>query len=343
MGPGAFKVTRVVRTTAGTPSITGKGDGYPTGMSSADTTKTVLVAGAANLVLAFAKILAGALAGSSAMLAEGAHSIGDTLNEVFLLASVRRSERPPDRRHPFGYGNERYVWSLLAAFGIFIAGAGFSISYGILTMLGHGGDGTSVRLAYAVLALAAVLEGTSWLRALYQARKETRESRRGIVDHVRRSPDVTFKAALFEDSAAMLGLVLAAAGLILREATGSDFWDGLASVLIGVLLTGLAFAIGRESAVLLIGRAADPATQREIRAEILGAPGVTGLEELLTMHFGPEQLLVAAKVHFADDISADEAEDIAGEIDRRLRERIPVVRHVFLDPTQRTTRRGEPA
>src|SRR5690606_35324224 len=139
------------------------------------------------------------------------------------------------------------------------------------------------------------------------------------------------------------GLVLAAAGLILREATGSDFWDGLASVLIGVLLTGLAFAIGRESAVLLIGRAADPATQREIRAEILGAPGVTGLEELLTMHFGPEQLPVAAKVHFADDISADEAEDIAGEIDRRLRERIPVVRHVFLDPTQRTTRRGEPA
>ena len=207
------------------------------------------------------------------MLAEGAHSIGDTLNEVFLLASVRRSERPPDRRHPFGDGNERYVWSLLAAFGIFIAGAGFSISYGILTMLGHGGDGTSARLAYAVLALAAVLEGTSWLRALYQARKETRESRRGIVDDVRRSPDVTFKAALFEDSAAMLGLVLAAAGLILREATGSDFWDGLASVLIGVLLAGLAFAIGRESAVLLIGRAADPATQREIRAEILGAPG----------------------------------------------------------------------
>src|SRR5690606_41599102 len=125
-----------------------------------------------------------------------------------------------------------------------------------LTTLGHGGDGTSVRLAYAVLALAAVLEGTAWLRALYQAGKETRESRRGIVDHVRRSPDVTFKAALFEDSAAMLGLVLAAAGLILREATGSDFWDGLASVLIGVLLTGLAFAIGRASAVLRIARAA---------------------------------------------------------------------------------------
>ncbi|MGP4029966.1 cation diffusion facilitator family transporter [Actinomadura sp. 3N407] len=188
--------------------------------------------------------------------------MGDTLNQGFLLASLGRSERPPDRRHPFGYGNERYVWSLLAAFGIFVAGAGFSIFYGILTMMGRGGTGTSVWLAYAVLGLAAVLEGTSWIRALYQARMETRADGRGIVEHVRRSPDLTFKAALFEDSTAM---------------------------------------------------------------------------------FGPEQILVAAKVNFSDDISADQAEDVAGEIDRRLRERLPTVRHVFLDPTQRTARREEPA
>lgn len=312
-------------------------------MSRAETTKTVLVAGAANLILALSKLVAGALAGSSAMLAEGAHSVGDTLNQGFLLASLGRSERPPDRRHPFGYGNERYVWSLLAAFGIFVAGAGFSIFYGILTMMGRGGTGTSVWLAYAVLGLAAVLEGTSWIRAVYQARKETRERDRGLVEHVRRSPDLTFKTALFEDSTAMIGLVLAAAGLTLREITGSDVWDGLASVLIGLLLVVLAFGIGRESTVLLIGRAADPAAQREIRSEILGARGVTGVDELLTMHFGPEQILVAAKVNFSDDISADQAEDVAGEIDRRLRERLPAVRHVFLDPTQRTVRREEPA
>ncbi|MGH8965896.1 MAG: cation diffusion facilitator family transporter, partial [Actinomycetes bacterium] len=200
---------------------------------------------------------------------------------------------------------------------------------------GHGGTGTSVWLAYAVLVLAAVLEGTSLIRAFYQARKETRDNGRDIVDHVRRSPDVTFKTALFEDTAAMIGLALAAAGLTLREITGSDFWDGLASVLIGVLLVVLAFGIGRESMGLLIGRAADPAEQRQIRAEITGAPGVSGVDELLTMHFGPEQILVAAKVHFSDDISADQAEDVAGEIDRRLRERLPTVRHVFLDPTQR--------
>ncbi|NKZ08864.1 cation diffusion facilitator family transporter [Actinomadura latina] len=312
-------------------------------MSRSETKKTVLVAGAANLILAITKLIAGLLAGSSAMLAESAHSIADTLNQSFLFASLRRSERPPDKRHPFGYGNERYIWSLLAAFGIFIAGAGFSIFEGILTMTGHGGTGAAVWLAYAVLALAAVLEGTSWIRAYYQARMETRESDRDLVEHVRRSPDLTFKTALFEDSAAMIGLALAAGGLVLRQITGSDLWDGLASVLIGLLLAGLALLIGRESTVLLIGRAADPEAQREIRAEILGAPGVTGVDELLTMHFGPEQLLVAAKVNFSDDISADQAEDVAGEIDRRLRERLPIVRHVFLDPTQRTARTESPA
>ncbi|MFI0372876.1 cation diffusion facilitator family transporter [Actinomadura sp. 1N219] len=303
-------------------------------MSRSETTKTVLVAGAANLILAITKLIAGLLAGSSAMLAEGAHSVADTLNQSFLLASLRRSERPPDRRHPFGYGNERYVWSLLAAFGIFVAGAGFSVFEGVLTMTGHGGTGTSVWLAYAVLALAFVLEGTSWIRAFHQARKETRDNGRDLVDHVRRSPDVTFKTALFEDTAAMIGLALAAAGLTLREITGSGFWDGLASVLIGLLLVVLAVSIGRESVGLLIGQAADPAAQRRIRAEITGAPGVTGVDELLTMHFGPERILVAAKVHFSDDISADEAEDVAGDIDRRLRDRIPDIGHVFLDPTQ---------
>ncbi|MEU5990834.1 cation diffusion facilitator family transporter [Spirillospora sp. NPDC047418] len=312
-------------------------------MSRSDTTKTVLVAGTANAILAITKLVAGLFAGSSAMLAESAHSIADTLNQSFLLASLRRSERPPDRRHPFGYGNERYVWSLLAAFGIFVAGAGFSIFEGILTMTGHGAAGTAVWLAYAVLALAAVLEGTSWIRALYQARKETRATDRDLVEHVRKSPDLTFKTALFEDSAAMVGLALAAGGLVLRQITGSDFWDGLASVLIGLLLVALALLIGKESTGLLIGRAADPDAQHEIRAEILDAPGVTGVDELLTMHFGPEQLLVAAKVNFSDHISADQAEDVAGEIDRRLRERLPIVRHVFLDPTQRTVRRESPA
>ncbi|MBG6093396.1 cation diffusion facilitator family transporter [Actinomadura viridis] len=305
-------------------------------MSRSETTKTVLVAGAANLILAVTKLVAGVLAGSSAMLAEGAHSVADTLNQGFLLASLRRSERPPDGRHPFGYGNERYFWSLLAAFGIFVAGGGYSIFEGILTISGREtGGGEQVWLAFTVLGVAALLEGTSWLRAFTQARREVRESGRDLVDHVRHTPDLTFKAALFEDTAAMIGLVIAATGLTLREITGSQVWDGLASVLIGLLLVGVAFALGRDSRHLLIGQSVEPRTQREIRMEIASARGVTGVEELFTMHFGPEEVLVAAKVHFSDAISADEAEDIAGDIDRRLQERLPIVRHVFLDPTQR--------
>jgi cation diffusion facilitator family transporter len=304
-------------------------------MSRSETTKTVLVAGTANLILAVTKLVAGVVAGSSAMLAEGAHSVADTLNQGFLLASLRRSARPPDRRHPFGYGNERYFWSLLAAFGIFVAGAGYSIFEGVLTITGHeAGGGERVWLAFAVLGLAALLEGTSWVRAYVQARRETRDSGRDLVEHVRRTPDVTFKAALFEDTAAMIGLVIAAAGLALREITGSAFWDGLASILIGLLLVVVAFALGRDSRSLLIGQSVEPEIQRRIRAEIASAPGVTGVNELFTMHFGPDEVLVAAKVNFSDEISADEAEDIAGDIDRRLQEGLPIVRHVFLDPTQ---------
>jgi cation diffusion facilitator family transporter len=288
-------------------------------------------------------LIAGLLAGSSAMLAEAAHSMADTLNQGFLFASLRRSEKPPDRRHPFGYGNERYFWSLLAAFGIFVAGAGFSVFEGILAIVSGGGEG-AVWPAYVVLAVSFVLEGISWLRAFTQARRETRENGRRLVDHVRRSPDITFKAALFEDTAAMIGLVLATLGLVLKEITGSGVWDGVASIMIGALLVVVAYVLGRDSKDLLIGQAVDPEAQQEIRQEISSAPGVDAVEDLLTMHLGPDQILVAAKINFSDDISADQAEDVAGEIDERLRERLPIVRHVFLDPTQRAgpTRQPDP-
>ena len=309
-------------------------------MADEESTGTVLVALAANLAIAVAKIAAGLIGGSSAMLAEGAHSVADTLNQGFLLTSLRRSARPPDHKHPFGYGNERYFWSLLAAFGIFVAGGGFSIFEGLLAIFGRESGGGGVRLAYAVLALGFLLEGTSWVRAFVQARRESPE---GVVDHVRRSPDLTFKAALFEDTAAMIGLVLAAAGLTLREITGSHLWDGLASILIGVLLIVVAYVLGRDSKALIIGRAADPDLQLQIRREIEATRGVDGVDELLTMHFGPDDLLVAARVHFSDDISADQAEDVAGEVDQRLQERLPAVRHVFLDPTQAPQGRSQDA
>jgi cation diffusion facilitator family transporter len=296
------------------------------------TGRTVLIAGAANIFVGAIKLAAGILVGSSAMLAEAAHSAADTLNQGFLLASLRRGARPADARHPFGYGQERYFWSLLAAFGIFIAGAGFSIFEGLLA-LGHKESGSPLP-AYLVLVAAGLAEGTSLVRVLVQLRGEARRSSTGMLDHVRSSPDTTVKATLFEDSAAMVGLVFAALGLALRQVTGSPVWDGAASIAIGGLLIVVAVRLGLDSREYLIGRAADPKDLDTIRAEIEKTKGVDRLLELLTMYLGPEHLIVAARVAFSDEISADRAEDVADEIDKRLADRLTLVPHVFLDPTQ---------
>jgi cation diffusion facilitator family transporter len=302
------------------------------------TGRTVLIAGAANVFVCAIKVVAGILVGSSAMLAEAAHSAADTLNQVFLWTSLRRGARPADARHPFGYGQERYFWSLLAAFGIFIAGAGFSIFEGLLA-LRHENSGSPL-LAYLVLAAAGVAEGISLVRVLVQYRREARRSHTELLDQVRSSPDTTVRTALFEDSAAMVGLALAALGLTLREVTGSPVWDGAASIAIGCLLIVIAIRLGMDNRDFLIGRAADPRELAAIREEIEKTPDVDELLDLLTMYMGPEHLIVAARVDFSEDISADRAEELADDIDQRLADRLSLVPHVFLDPTQRSAARA---
>jgi cation diffusion facilitator family transporter len=304
--------------------------------ASGETRRTVIIAGAANVFVGLIKLAAGLLTGSSAMLAEAAHSAADTLNQAFLLTSVHRAQRPADPSHPFGYGQERYFWSLLAAFGIFVAGGGFSIFEGILA-LGREGSG-DLLIAYIALALAGIAEGTSLIRAYRQMRGEARRDHIELVEHVQRSPDTTVKAALFEDTAAVIGLVLAAVGLVLRQLTGSGVWDAAASMAIGVLLIVVAVKLGMDNRDLLIGRAAGQDEQRVIREEIEKTPGVDALIELLTMHLGPDDLLVAARVDFSGDISGDETEDLATKIDRQLADRLTVTPHVFIDPTSRRGR-----
>jgi cation diffusion facilitator family transporter len=295
------------------------------------TRRTVLVAGTANVVVALAKLAAGLLSGSSAMLAEAAHSVADTLNQAFLLTSLHQAERPADERHPFGHGQERYFWSLLAAFGIFIAGAGFSVFEGLLEL--HRSGGSDFTVAYVVLAVAFVAEGTSLIRAYRQMRGEARSENVELLEHVESSPDITVKAALFEDSAALAGLVLAASGLLLQQLTGSPVWDGAASIAIGALLIVVAVKLGLDSRDLLIGKAAGPRELGLIRAEIEQTPGIDALLDLLTMYLGPDRLIIAARVDLSDDISAGQAEDLAEDIDRRLAEKLPQVPHVFIDPT----------
>ncbi len=312
----------------GTASETASGG---PGVASEATLRTVIVAGTANLVVMLAKLAAGVLTGSSAMLAEAAHSFADTLNQIFLFTSVRQGARPADPQHPFGYGQARYFWSLLAAFGIFIAGAGFSVFEGVLSL--HS-QTRNFPVAYVVLAVCAVAEGASFYRATSQLRAEARESHTELLEHVRTSRDTTVKAALFEDTAALIGLALAALGLVLEQLTGSPVYDGAASIAIGVLLVIVAVRLGLDSRNLLIGEAADPRVQEVIRQEIERTPGVDRLLQLQTMHVGPDSIIVAGRVALADGSTADQVEDLADDIDRRLAERLPVKPYVFIDPTQ---------
>jgi cation diffusion facilitator family transporter len=303
-----------------------------------ETRRTVIVAGAANILVGVVKLVAGILSGSSAMLAEAAHSAADTLDQLFLLTSLHQADRPADDDHPFGHGQERYFWSLLAAFGIFIAGAGFSFFEGILALKSTSME--SPLWAYIALGVSVIAEGTSFIRAYSQVRNEARGSHEDVLDHVSASPDITVKVALFEDSAAVVGLIFAALGVGLTQLTGSNTWNGIGSIAIGVLLVVVAFKLGLDSKKLLVGRAANTPTQAAIREIIEGEPGVDELLDLRTMQIGPDSLIVAARIALNDNQSADQTEDLADAIDKKLGEKLPMQVQVYIDPTQ--TRKSSP-
>jgi cation diffusion facilitator family transporter len=296
--------------------------------------KTVLIALGANAGIFVAKLVAGIVTGSAAMLAEAAHSVADTANQLFLLASLSFSERKPDAHHPFGYGKERFLWSFMAAIFIFVSGALFSIYEGVSRLLEGGGE-TSYGAAYVVLVLGIGLEGFSLLRAARQTRDDAARKQRGVRRYVRTSRDPTTKTVLFEDSAAVIGLLLALAGLGLSQLTGQHAFDALASIFIGALLACIAFLLWRDTRGLLIGEAALPEEQDALRAVLDECNGVDEVVDLLTMALGPATLLVAARLDLAPDLDSDAVEELAADLDRALREAVPGVAYVFLDPTHR--------
>ncbi|MCX4391175.1 cation diffusion facilitator family transporter [Micromonospora peucetia] len=304
-----------------------------------DSVGTVVVAGAANLAIAVAKLIAGVLSGSAAMLSEAVHSVADTTTEVLLYLALRRGARPADARHPFGYGKESYVWAFLAALFTFVAGAGFAITHGVTTILVHEHSGDYLA-SYVVLAVSFALESISLARAVRQVRAESRRWRTTPRRFLRLTSDTAVKAVFFEDSAALIGLVLAAAGVALSQLTGDELWDGIASVLIGVLLLVVATVLAHSNISLLVGRAVPERLRDEIADEIAGLPAVRRIHTLLTMQLGPSDVLVAAKVDFDDEASGATIEAAADQAERRLTARHPHIRYVFLDPT-RTDRPGD--
>ncbi|TDW17561.1 cation diffusion facilitator family transporter [Kribbella kalugense] len=301
-------------------------------MADEESDGTVLLAGTANLAIAIAKIVAGLLSGSTALLAEAAHSVADTLNQVFLLAALHRSRKPADSRHPFGYGMERYFWSLLAAVSILVLGAGFSITEGLRSIFAPEPI-AALAVIYSVLGLSFVFEGSSLLRAMLQIRREAREAGVPLLTQLR-GAEPAVKTVAFEDSAALIGLLIAAAGVTLSVITGKHFWDGAASIVIGLLLIIVAFTLGRDNKTMLIGRALPADTQRELRELIASAPGIDAVLELLTLQLAPDQVLVVATVDLDDSETTGAAvEQLAEKIDVRVREAFPMVRHLYLDPT----------
>jgi cation diffusion facilitator family transporter len=301
--------------------------------------RTVLVAGAANLLIAVAKGVAGLLSGSTALLAEAAHSVADTLNQAFLLTALKRSRRPADDKHPFGYGLERYFWSLLAAVGIFVLGAGFSIAEGIRAVL-HPEPVQELAVAYGVLVISFVFEGISWLKAVRQVRREAEEKGVSALEHLRESAEPAVKTVAFEDTAALIGLVIAALGVTLSVVTGQEFWDGAASIAIGALLVVVAWALGSENKAMLIGQALPEEVEKRIRETIASTPRVDSVVELLSLRLAPDEVLVVARVDLDDSkTTGAEVEQLAEVIDQRVRQEFPIVRHLFLDPTPATSQK----
>ncbi|WP_344915945.1 cation diffusion facilitator family transporter [Streptosporangium oxazolinicum] len=312
------------------PEITENGTDADGGGS--ESLSTVIVAGLANLAIAVAKLVAGLFSGSSAMLSEAAHSAADTVTEALLFVAVRRSGHPADARHPFGYGKAGFFWALMAAFATLIGGAGFSITHGVHEIL-TGERLTDLTISYVVLAVSFVIEGISFRKALSQVRGEARRHDVSPHSYVARTSDTALKAVLFEDAAALAGLLIAAAGLLAYQLTGSSVWDGAASVVIGLLLLWVAIHLIRANVSLLIGQSAPEGLTERIRQEIAALPEVENVVELLTMMLGPGEILVAARVDFVDDTTGAGLERAADRVERTLKERFPPVTQVFLDPT----------
>ena len=294
-----------------------------------ESTTVVAAALAANLGIAVAKFIAAALSGSSSMLTEGVHSVVDSLNQVLLLWGGHRARRPADEAHPFGYARELYFWAFVVAILIFAVGAGVSIYEGwrhiaVPEPLG------SATLSYVVLGVSTLLEGASWMvamRAFGRAKGDL-----GWWEAVRRSKDPATFIVVFEDSAALAGLLIAAIGVFAAHSLGEPRADGIASVVIGLVLGAVATLLAREAKGLLIGERADPAVIAAIRSTLAAYPEITAVNHIRTVHAGPDTIFAAISADFRDDLTMGEAERLVKRIEATLKRQEPMLVSIYIRP-----------
>jgi cation diffusion facilitator family transporter len=294
----------------------------------------VLGALIANGLITILKLIGAIMTGSSGMMAETLHSLADTTNQVFLLLGLRFFKRPPSDKHPFGYGKERFFWSFIAAIFIFGVGATFALYEGYQKLI-HPHAPENLQWAYWILGISFVLEAGSIVLALYQEVGEAHHEGLTFMQYLRESKDPTAKTVIFEDSAALIGIVIAFAGIYLTDhhvIPGFEaYWDGLASMVIGVVLAIVAFVLAKISRGLLLGEAAIPNSVEAMREAVLSHPNVRGVVDLLTMHMAPKQILVNAHVNLDDKLSAAEIVQTIAEIEEKLRQAEPKVDMIFLE------------
>lgn len=303
---------------------------YPLGMAAGGGTKAVLAALFANLAIAIAKFVGFAVTRSASMLAEGVHSCADTGNQALLLLGGRLAKRDPTPRHPFGYGRERYFWSFVVSIILFTLGALFAINEGI-EKLRHPHELESLWVAIGILIFGIVVESLSFRTAIVESNKVRGKLSWGTF--IRRSRTPELPVVLLEDLGAMFGLVFALIAVVLAEVTGEPRWDGVGTLVIGVLLGIIAIVLAIEMKSLLIGESATEEDRARLRAALDDSPEIDRVVDIRTQHLGPEELLVAAEVDFADDLSADQMPAAIAAVETRLRAAVPAATHVYLEPS----------
>jgi len=295
---------------------------------SAASKKVIYAALVGNALIAVIKFIASTVTGSSAMLSEGIHSLVDTGNQVLLLVGIKRSKRPPGPDFPYGHGKEVYFWSFVVAILIFAVGAGISIYEGIKHLL-HPAQLENPTINYIVLGLAMLFEGIAWSVALKEFRKV--KGSLGYFEAVKRGKDPTMFVVLFEDSAAMLGLVAAFAGILLSQLTGIVQFDAIASIIIGLILGGTAVWLAVETQSLLIGESASHDVVEGVRRLASECACVEHVNEVLTMHMGPEYILVNISMDFRDEMLVGQLEREIAAMDRAIKTTYPEVRRIFIE------------
>ncbi len=314
-----------------------------------DSMRTVLVALGSGLVVALAKVAVAVFTGSSAMAAEASHSLADTANDFFLFVAQRRSSRHPDGRHPLGYGREAYFWALIAALGVFVAGAAFSLREGIAELI-HPGVTSSFTVAYVVLAVSAVFDLVSFRQSAGQMIVRGRRYHRGLIDESKVTSDPTLRAVFVEDAVSVSGDVVTFAALGLNQITGSSIPQGVAAVLIGLVLIRVSLRLVKRSHDFLVGawqltptahgdrdddgstQPLSPADEERIRAFLLAYPGVTAIHEVLVTFLGPGRAWVIARLDVADDLPAAQVKSLVRGIESGMKRESEAVYRVDVVP-----------